>query len=155
MTLTTTWSEGKQVSVSIEAQNCAIPKTTNLLPFQLKLPSLLTKLKRKLLPVESYLNKATQNILSGDIQHIWTEAGSTFIHWKHTTTTWWLNFNRVRLRVRTLFWTKNLRTFQGHIFQGQSIQCKKEPWVTSPSWGYVWVHKRWAQSSQLHWPWAF
>ena len=77
-----------------------------------------TKLKRELLPGKSYLNKATQNILSSDIQHIWREAGPTFIHWKHTTTTWWLNFDIVTQRVRTLFWTNFqglFKNFQGHI----------------------------------------
>ena len=37
-------------------------------------------------------------------------------------------------RVRTLFWTKTSRTFQGLLrthfpFFKDSIQCKKEPWV--------------------------
>ena len=34
-------------------------------------------------------------------------------------------------RVHALFWTKNSRSFQGHIshFFKDSVQCKKEPWV--------------------------
>ena len=34
-------------------------------------------------------------------------------------------------RVHTLFWTKNSRSFQGHIshFFKDSVQCKKEPYV--------------------------